>query len=131
MPESGFSEQGIACPEFTGSYLSHDGEHLYLSQWYKHRILKLDGGGSILREYDIGAEICGQTYANGRIYVLRGTESGDESWRIGRFDPRETTPTIEDVARVPFQARSLAFDGVHFWSNHRAANETVCFALPQ
>ena len=31
-PEIGFSEQDkIACPEFTGSYLSYDGEHLYLS----------------------------------------------------------------------------------------------------
>ncbi|PYJ52803.1 MAG: hypothetical protein DME83_04275, partial [Verrucomicrobia bacterium] len=34
-PESGFSETDrIACPEFTGSYLSYDGDHLYLSQWY-------------------------------------------------------------------------------------------------
>jgi hypothetical protein len=31
---SGFSQTDrIACPEFTGSYLSHDGDHLYLSQW--------------------------------------------------------------------------------------------------
>ena len=26
-------EKLFACPEFTGSYLSFDGEHLYLSQW--------------------------------------------------------------------------------------------------
>ena len=25
----------FTCPEFTGSYLSFDGEDLYLSQWYK------------------------------------------------------------------------------------------------
>ena len=44
---SGFGEDRIACPEFTGSYLSFDGDHLYLSQWYKHRILKLDAGGNL------------------------------------------------------------------------------------
>ena len=33
-------------------------------------------------------------------------------------------------AAVPFAARSLAFDGAKFWSNHRVANETVSFTLP-
>ena len=32
-PGTGFSEQDkITCPEFTGSYLSYDGENLFLSQ---------------------------------------------------------------------------------------------------
>ena len=57
----GFSHsERIACPDFTGSYLSYDGKHLYLSQWYKHRILKLDASGNILREIAIHAEICGK-----------------------------------------------------------------------
>src|SRR4051812_29980911 len=30
VPGTGFADQSrIACPEFTGSYLSYDGEHLY------------------------------------------------------------------------------------------------------
>ena len=42
----GFSPtERIPCPDLTGSYVSYDGEHLYLSQWYKHRILKLDASG--------------------------------------------------------------------------------------
>ena len=57
-PEIGFSERDkIACPEFTGSYLSYDGENIYLSQWYKHRILRLDATGNIIRAIDIGAEV--------------------------------------------------------------------------
>src|ERR1700680_1157557 len=48
-PGAGFSKM-FACPEFTGSYLSFDGEHLYLSQWYEHRILKVDANGKILRK---------------------------------------------------------------------------------
>ena len=125
----------FACPDFTGSYLSFDGEHLYLSQWYKGQILKLDGQGSISRTIDVGAEICGHTSVDGIIYVLRGRENKDvpnktEEWRIARLDPSEETPKVEDLATVPFACRSLAFDGVNFWSNHRAANETVAFALP-
>ena len=129
-PVSGFNGDRIACPEFTGSYLSFDGDHLYLSQWYKHRILKLDGRGNILRVINIGAEICGHAFLDGLIYVLRGEETPNEDWRIARFDPRKETPTVEDLARFPFPCRSLTFDGVNFWTNHRAANEIVSFTLP-
>jgi hypothetical protein len=128
----GFSEaERIACPEFTGSYISYDGNHLHLSQWYKHRILKLDSRGEILGEIAIGAEICGHVFVDGLIYVLRGTEQGEGDWRIARLDPAEETPPIEDLARVPFQCRSLAFDGESFWTNHRDANEIVSFAMPE
>jgi hypothetical protein len=131
VPKTGFSEtERIACPEFTGSYLSYDGDHLYLSQWYKHRILKLDADGNILRVINIGAEICGHVFVDGLIYVLRGVEKPDEDWRIARLDPRQETPEVEDLAQVPFQCRSLTFDGANFWTNHRAASEIVSFALP-
>jgi hypothetical protein len=131
VPKVGFSEEDkIACPEFTGSYLSYDGKHLYLSQWYKHRILKLDAGGNIIRVIDIGAEVSGHAFVDGMIYVLRGTEQNGESWTIARFDLREGKPEVKDIAVVPFACRSLTFDGANFWSNHRAANEIVSFALP-
>jgi len=131
VPSVGFSETDrIACPQFTGSYLSYDGEHLYLSQWYKQRILKLDANGNILRIIEVGAEISGHTFVDGLIYVLRGTEQNGESWTIARLDPRQQTPEITDIAIVPFACRSLTFDGEHFWSNHRAANEIVSFRLP-
>ena len=120
----------FACPEFTGSYLSYDGEHLYLSQWYKHRMLKLDASGNIVRKIDIGAEICGHTFVDEVIYVLRGKEQPNEDWTIARLDPRQQAPEVEDMAVVPFACRSLTHDGARFWTNHRAANETVSFALP-
>ncbi|MEY2539238.1 MAG: hypothetical protein QOG67_2978 [Verrucomicrobiota bacterium] len=119
----------IACPDLTGSYLSYDGGHLYLSQWYKHRILKLDEKGNILRVLDIGAEVSGHVFVDGLIYVLRGTEENGESWSIARIDPGEEAPRADDIAAVPFACRSLGFDGSHFWTNHRAANEIVAFDL--
>jgi len=148
---SGFSKR-FACPDLTGSYLSYDGESLYLSQWYQQRILKLDRNGNVVRKIDIGAEICGHVFANNAIYVLRGTENvprpqyaegpptadrfrsgvkqGEEQWWIARLNLREETPEVKDLAVVPFAARSLTFDGENFWSNHRTANETVAFDLP-
>lgn len=129
-PAGGFGEDRIACPELTGSYLSFDGTNLHLSQWYKHRILKLDAGGNTLRVIDVGAEICGHVFVDGTIYLLRGVETPNEDWRIARLDPRQETPEVTDLAIVPFACRSLTFDGVNFWTNHRAANEIVSFALP-
>ena len=147
----GFSKL-FACPDFAGSYLSYDGKNLYMSQWYEQRILKFDKAGKVARKIDIGAEICGHTFANGALYVLRGTENvprpqyaggpatparfksgakeGEEQWWIARLNPADEKPEVVDLAKVPFAARSLTFDGENFWSNHRAANETICFSLP-
>jgi hypothetical protein len=130
-PGTGFSEQGkITCPEFTGSYLSYDGQSLHLSQWYKHRILKLDANGNIVRIIEIGAEVSGHAFVDGMIYVLRGTEQNGESWTMARLDPREEKPEVKDVAVVPFACRSLTFDGERFWSNYRAKDTVISFVLP-
>src|SRR6266513_4353132 len=42
---NGRFEKLFACPDLAGSYLSYDGESLYLSQWYEQHILKLDKAG--------------------------------------------------------------------------------------
>jgi len=65
-------------PISLGSYLGFDGECLYMSQWYEERILKFDARGNVIREIDIGAEICGHTFLNGSIYVLRGRENKNQ-----------------------------------------------------
>jgi len=124
----------FACPDFTGSYLSFDGRGCYLSLWYKGAIHQINDSGTILRTIDLGAEICGHTFAGGMLYVLRGRENKDvpgkaEEWRIARLDVREKTPQVEEIATIPFASRSLAFDGQKFWSNHRAANEIVSFTV--
>jgi hypothetical protein len=129
-PADGFVRL-FACPDFTGSYLSFDGSALWLSQWYKGQIHQLDAGGKISRTLEVGAEICGHTFVNGLLYVLRGTEQNGESWTIARLDPADETPVVTDQAAVPFACRSLAFDGENFWTNHRAAGEVVSFKLPR
>lgn len=128
-PESGFSKM-FACPEFTGSYLSFDGQNLYMSQWYKKRVLMFDDQGNVIREINVRAEISGHTFANGSLYVLRGQEQPNEDWRIARLNPQEETPLAKDIAVVPFASRSLTFDGELFWSNYRAKDMIISFALP-
>ena len=111
---SGFDEAyRVALPEWTGSYLSHDGQNLFVSQWYKHRVLQLDAeGGNVVRTIPVGAEICGHAFVEGwQLYVLRGTEQDGESWHLARLDPREAEPAVEELAQVPFACRSLAHDG--------------------
>jgi outer membrane protein assembly factor BamB len=128
-PEAGFSKM-FACPDFTGSYLSFDGKHLYLSQWHKNRVLKFDDNGNVIRKIDVGAEICGHTFANGLLYILRGHEQPEERWRIARMNLKAEKPEVQDIAVVPFACRSLTFDGELFWSNYRAKDTVVSFALP-
>lgn len=127
--ESGFSKM-FACPDLTGSYVSFDGKNLYLSQWYKKRVLKFDDKGNVTREIGVGAEICGHAFANGSLYVLRGQELPNEDWRIARVNLRAEVPAVEDIAVVPFACRSLTFDGELFWSNYRAKDKIISFALP-
>jgi hypothetical protein len=83
-----------------------------------------------MREIDVGAEICGHAFVHGSLYVLRGQEQPNEEWRIAQLDPQEETPKIKDVAVVPFACRSLTFDREHFWSNYRAKDMIISFALP-
>ena len=132
-PNEGFTKL-FACPDFTGSYLSFDGEHYYLSQWYKGLIYQVGDSGKVFRTINVGEEICGHTFVDGTLYVLRGQENKDvpnktEEWRIARLDIRQETPEAEDLATIPFAARSLTHDGEKFWSNHRAANETISFTV--
>ena len=133
-PGRGFDKSyRIAVPDFTGSYLSFDGQGLYLSQWYKHRILRLDPEtGHVLRTIQIGAEICGHTFVDGQLYVLRrhGTGRGKLARGALRSAGRTTLRARWNLPTSPFACRSLAFDGERFWTNHRAANETVAFSLP-
>ena len=125
----------FACPDFTGSYLSFDGENCYLSQWYKGQIHQIEDSGKILRTLELGEEICGHTFVDGTLYVLRGREHKDipnktEEWHMARLNMHVEAPRLEELAPIPFAARSLTFDGEKFWSNHRAANETISFTLP-
>ena len=122
---AGFSEP-VACPDDTGSHLSiYDGRVL-LGQWYNRRLLLLTDGGKVLRTWDVPHGVCGVAVDGDAAYCMTTDDEDRGDYWMTRVDL--TTGGSEDLARVPFQARGLAFDGEHFWTNHRAGDRIVAFS---
>ena len=131
-PGHGFqTSERIACPDDTGSYLGFDGDRLYLTQWYRKRILSLDDTGSVGSTIIVPHGICGCVVIEGRFYLATTDDEESTEYWLTRVDARGATPVIDDIARIPFAARSLTYDGDRFWTNHRERNEIVSFAAPE
>jgi hypothetical protein len=128
-PGKGFDpEFRWPCPEGIGSHLSHTGNSLVLSQWYAQKLVVFDRSGKPVQSYNTGRCVVGHCFANGVFYLVTiEGEGGDEKYWLTRLDP--ATKRTEDLASIGFAARALAFDGTHFWSNHREADEIVCFSV--
>ncbi len=127
IPGHGFKTQdSIDCPEFTGSQLSFDGTWLYLSQWYNRRILGLDERGKVVRQIEVPHQICGQCYFDGAFYLVTTDDEDSGEYFLTKVAANGGSGS-EDLARIPFAARALAYDGSRFWTNHREANQIVSF----
>ncbi len=131
IPGHGFKNNGaIACPDDTGSQLGYDGDRLYVSQWYNRRIISLDADGRIGTVIEAPHGICGQVIFGGAFYLLGTDDEESDEYFLSRIDARDGTAKADDIARVNFQGRGLAFDGTRFWSNHREKHEIVAFTIP-
>lgn len=113
------------CPDFTGSHLAADGDMLYLGQMGNRRILVLDGRYKVLREIPLPTRIGGMASYQGTFYVIAGDEEL-ENLRFATLDI-ESPARVKEVARLSFDARSLAFDGSKWWTSHRDESEIVAF----
>lgn len=130
-PGRGFAPNDrIACPDDTGSYLGFDGERLYLTQWYRKRIVSLESDGTVGSTIAVPHGICGCVVIEGRFFLPTTDDEDTTDYWLTRVDARGAAPVIDDIARIPFAARSLAFDGERFWTNHRERNEIVAFTAP-
>jgi hypothetical protein len=131
LPGKGFDGQfGIHCPDDSGSHLSFDGQSLILSQWYPKKLLTLGDEGQVERVITVPHGICGQVHVGGLFYLVTTDNEASTDYWLTRVDPRPATPQIDDLARIPFAARALAFDGKNFWTNHREQNQIVSFVRP-
>jgi hypothetical protein len=127
LPGHGFKTQGgIRCPDGTGSQLSYDGTWLYVSQWYNRRLLGLDEQGNVVRQIDLPHQVCGQCYADGSFYLVTTDDEDSGEYFLTKVSVNGEQ-RCEDLARIPFAARALAYDGARFWTNHREANQIVAF----
>ena len=131
VPGHGFkSSDAIPCPDDTGSQLGYDGDRLYVSQWYNKRILSLDERGNVGTIIDVPHEICGLVVVEGCFYLVTTDDETTGEYLLTRVDARNGAPKFEDLARIPFGGRALAFDGSRFWTNDREADQIVAFARP-
>jgi hypothetical protein len=131
VPGHGFKTHAIPCPDDTGSQLSYDGERLFVSQWYRKRILSLDDEGQVGTTIDLEHEICGQVIVGGQFYYVATDDEETREFYLTRVDARNGSPKSKDLARIGFSARGLTFDGERFWTNHREADEIVAFTIDE
>jgi hypothetical protein len=123
----------LPCPDDSGSQLSYDGVRLHVSQWYPKKVMAVGAGGKVERVIQAPHGICGQVFVEGVLYlVTTDAEETTEYWltRVDVASAGAGAAKCEDVARIPFQARALTWDGEKFWTNHREQNEIVAFARP-
>lgn len=131
VPWHGFDPVfALPCPDDSGSQLGWDGSRLHLSQWYPKKVLALGAEGQVERVIKVPHGICGQVFVDGLIYLVTTDAEETTNYWLTRVDPRTSPPKVDDLARIPFPARGLAFDGVNFWTNHRVKDQIVSFARP-
>ncbi len=121
-------DDGVPCPEDTGSHLAVHGGKVLLAQWYNKQLLRLDGEGRTIQAYSSPHGIAGVAVADGCAYLVTTDDEDEGEYWLTRIDL--ATGVAEDVAGIPFRARGLAWDGDRFWTNHREADRTVAFRLP-
>ena len=131
VPGQGFDPDfKIPCPDDSGAQLGWDGRRLHVSQWYAKKVLTLGADGKVERVIVAPHGICGQVFVDGFIYLVTTDAEETTDYWLTRVDPRPATPQIDDLVRIPFAARALAFDGKNFWTNHREQNQIVSFPRP-
>lgn len=129
VPSEGFNSNfNLPCPQDTGSQLSFNGRQLHVSQWYNKVVLAIDDYGNVQKSYESPHGIAGQVIIDKRIYLVTTDNEETNEYFLTRIDLESDNAT--DIAKIPFPARALAFDGQNFWTNHRAADQIVSFKRP-
>ncbi len=128
IPGHGFkANDALPAPGDTGSQLSYDGDRLYVSQFYNRKIISLDERGAIGTTVALEHDVCGQVVVRGCFYLVTTDDEESDDYWLTRVDARNGEPQMRDLARIPFAARALAYDGERFWTNHREADQIVAF----
>ena len=118
----------LRCPDGTGSYISHDGRDLFLCQWYNRRVFRLTRSAEFEPVLTAKRGICGIAAEGRSLTLLTTSDEHSDDYFLERYDLSDPVATGTDVARVPFRARSLAWTGSEYLTNHREAGEIVAFS---
>ena len=118
----------LPCPNDTGSQLGFDGSSLYVSQWYNKVILQLGIDDKAHKSLSSPHGICGQVFVDKSIYLSSTNSEETNNYFLTQISLSSETAT--DIAKIPFGARALAFDGQCLWTNDRENHKIVCFKRP-
>lgn len=128
IPGKGFDESSkTPCPEFTGSYLASNGSMLYLGQMGNRRVLALDADLAIASEIALPTRCAGIGFGPGGAFFMISGDDELEHLKLAKLDVAVSHPALGLVAAIPFDARSLAYDGSVWWTNERERGEIVSF----
>lgn len=126
-----FTTTSIRCPNDTGNFLAHDGTSLYVSQRYDRLFVRVDSEGKPLQTTPMPRQVVGVTYLDASFYLLTTDGSlADDDIRFSRMTLGTDGAIITELARIPFGARSLVYDGSKFWTSWREKDLIVAFSLP-
>lgn len=86
----------------------------------------MTGDGAIEREISLPTAIGGLAVRDGTLYVISADDDFEDlHFAILRGDGKNSE--VDEIAEIPFGARSLAFDGELWWTNDREENQIVSF----
>ena len=126
-PDDGFAECFV-CPDYSGSFLAYAKGTLYLSQAWDKKLIELDERGSAVREVQLQRRPVGMTIVDDAFYLV----TVDEDWGNGRFDRLgidDDASSLEALRPLPFEPRSVVYDGEQFWTADRNNHAIVSFRL--
>ena len=117
----------LPCPDFTGSYMAFDGSTLYLGQMTLHRIVALRADATVQHEIALPTRCAGLGFgADGRLHMISG-DAELEHLKFGTLDISQAKGVFSEIAPLPDEARSLAYDGSRWWTCLRDLNELASF----
>jgi hypothetical protein len=130
IPGRGFDLQSkTACPDFTGSYMASHDSTLYLGQMHLRRIVALKPDATIEREFPLPTHCGGIGFGpDGKLYMISGDDEL-EHLKFGVLDISQTLPAFNEIASLPDEARSLAYDGSRWWTSLRDLTEIASFTV--
>jgi hypothetical protein len=73
--------------------------------------------------------ICGIAADRRTLTLLTTADEDALEYHLERYDLSDPANGCVDVATVPFRARSLAWTGSEYVTNHREAGEIVTFSI--
>ena len=73
--------------------------------------------------------LCGIAADRGTLTLLTTSDEDSLDYSLERYDLSHPSGGCIDVATVPFRARSLAWTGSEYLTNHREAGEIVAFSI--